>query len=158
MASGHVFPVAHLSDQPSIQPRKGNAKASETWAKGSVVIRSSGQLAEAAADPTADIVGFATHGVTSATANDEVSYVPATPNQEFILTLDDQSDQGTHVLAVTNQYVDYALQVDSDGIWFVDVNDTSNTGVVVTGLVDPVGTTPGRVRVRVLHDATIYNS
>lgn len=158
MASGHVFPVAALSGQPSIQLRRGNAKASETWAKGSVVIRSSGQLAEAAADPVANIVGFAIHGVTSATANDPVDYVPATPDQEFVLTLDDQSDQGTHALAVANLYVDYALQVDSDGIWFLDVNDTSNTGAIVTALVDPVGTTPGRVRCRILQDVTIYNT
>lgn len=136
-ASGHVVPT-----------RKGFAKASETWAIGSVLIRSSGQLAEASADPTADIVGIAAHAVTSASANDEVLYWPALPGTEFEATLEDQANED-HALVITNVYTDYGLQVDGNGIWYVDENETSSTSVIITGVLKAQDITDATVRARV---------
>lgn len=135
----------------SVQKREGGAAGSESWARGALLIPSSGYLAEAGDDPT-DIVGVALHAVTSATAGDVAQYIPASPEQEFIGTLDSAASLGTHALVITNRYVKYGVSVDASGIWYIDVDETSDdlVRVIVTDLVDQVGDIMGRVRFRFL--------
>lgn len=136
----------------SVQKREGGAATSETWAKGAVLIASSGYLAEASDDPT-EIVGVALHGVTSAAQGAVAQYVPAVDSQEFIGTLDSAGSPGTHALVITNRYVKYGLSVDASGIWYIDVDETSDAlaRVIITGLVDQVGDIMGKVRFRFLN-------
>lgn len=140
---------------------QGRAKTSETWAHGAVLIRDTGELAEAAADPVADIVGVAAEGVTSAAANTLVRYYPATQDMVFVATLEDQSNTD-HALVEANLYTDFALQVDSNGVWYVDENDTTNTGVIIIGVLNDDDIVNAKVRARVLvrflADVTIYQT
>lgn len=144
--------------QPKLM--QGRAAASETWIKGAVLIRSSGQLAEASADPTADIVGIAAGDVTSSSANDLVSFYPAFPGSVFEGTLEDESSED-HQLAVADLHTDVGLQVDNDGVWYLDENETSSTAVVIIAPKndsDVASTTRARVYFTFLHDVTIYNT
>ena len=136
----------------SVQKREGGAASGQTWARGAVLIAASGYLEEAADDPT-EIVGVALHAVTSATEGDVAQYIPAVDSQEFIGVLDSAASPGTHALVITNRYVKYGLSVDASGIWYIDVDETSDAlvRVIVTGLVDQVGDIMGRVRFRFLN-------
>lgn len=136
----------------SVELENSGAKASETWARGAVLISdATGYLAEAGANPTS-IVGVAMNAVSSATAGAVVQYVPALSSITFVGTLDDMSAEGTGVLAQTDVNVKYGITVNSDGVWIVDKNKTSDATVrvVVTGLVDAVGDVLGKVRFRFL--------
>lgn len=136
----------------SVAKREGGAATSESWARGAILIASSGYLAEASDDPTA-IVGVALHAVSSAAQGAVAQYIPATSDLEFIGTLDSAGSPGTHALVITNRYVKYGLSVDASGIWYIDVDETSDAlvRVIVTGLVDQVGDIMGRVRFRFLN-------
>lgn len=137
---------------------EGRAKTGETWVKGAVLILDTGELAEAAADPVASIVGVAAEDVTSATANQKTIYWPATVDRVFEATLEDQTNED-HALAEADIYVAHALQVDTSGNWYVDENDLVATSVVVVGprSDSDIGGTRARVLFRFLNAATIYN-
>lgn len=136
----------------SVRKREGGATASQTWVRGAVLIAASGRLSEGGTNPT-EIVGVALHGVTSATADDVAQYVPTDNGQEFIASLDDSSDLGNGALAIAQKYVKYGITEDSSGIWYVDINKTTDATVrvIVTELIDEVGDTSGRVRCRFIN-------
>lgn len=125
--------------------RKGYAKASETWLTGALLIRSSGQLAEAASNNVADVIGIACHPVTSATANDEVLYIPADAPVEFTAEFNNSSTE-THTLAAADLYTNYGFTLDANGNWYVDYSDTTNDGAFVTGFVGAIGDVDSRCK------------
>ena len=140
----------------SVEMENSGAKASETWAKGAILINDAGGLlAEGGTDPT-QIVGVAVNAVTSATAGAVVQYIPAITAISFVGTLDTSAAEGTHALVQANVNVKYGLTATSAGKWYVDVNKTSDATVrvVVTGLVDQIGDVLGRVRFRFLNGLT----
>lgn len=139
--------------------RGGGATGSQTWVRGAVLVAASGRLSEGSSDPTA-IVGIAVHGVTSAAADATVHYIPAAADQEFIMSLDDGSDIGTGALALSQRYSKFGITEDSDGVWYVDINKTgaAELRVVVIDLIDEIGDTSGRVRVRFLQYADAGNT
>lgn len=140
----------------SVEMENSGAKASETWKKGAILINdATGYLAEGGSNPTS-IVGVAINAVTSASAGAVVQYVPALSSICFVGTLDDMNAEGTGALAQAQVNVKYGLTVNSNGIWVVDINKTSDATVrvVVTGLVDQVGDVLGRVRFRFLNGLT----
>lgn len=123
---------------------------SEAWAKGAVLISNgSGLLAEAGADPVL-IVGVAPYSypATNVDVADFSAYIPAMPNIEFEGTLDDGT--GTYALLQADLWASYGLVVTS-GVWHIDQSETTEDRVVITGLVDPVGTLAGRVRFQFLY-------
>lgn len=139
-----------------VNTENGIEAAGQSWQEGAPLIRSSGSLAEASDDPTADIVGFAQKAATGTTGA-AVSYIPAWHGIEFEATLEDQSN-GDHALVQANLFVAFAIrQRTSNGAWYLDENDTTNDGAIVVGFVDPIGTVQGRVRARLLDTVTIYN-
>lgn len=143
-----IKPVGTISGGSGIVPTlQGREAASQNWIAGAVLIRSSGLLAEASADPTADIVGIAA-GPASGTTNALVQYYPAGSDVVFEATLEDQTNED-HALVITNMYTDYALQTDTPGNWYVDENDTTNTAVMIIGPRDDQDITDAKVRARV---------
>lgn len=133
----------------TVPTRAGRAASGQTWKVGAVLLRSSGELIEASADPVADIVGIAASNVTSAAANQVVPYWPVTPFDEFEATLEDQTNEN-HAFVETNLYTDYALQVDSGGNWYIDENDTTNTAAMVISATSESDLVAGKVRARVV--------
>lgn len=156
LLSNAIGPMPHGSN---FHAYEGRAKTNETWATGAVLIRDTGELAEAAADPVADIMGIAAEAVTSAASNSRARFYPATADFTFVVTLEDQANQN-HVLAEANIYADYAFQVDSNGIWYLDENDTTATSCIIIAPVsdDEIGKTRGRVLARFLADITSYQT
>ena len=141
-----IYPAGLHGSQPAMQGRAG---ASETWALGAVLIRNAGQIDEAAADPVADVIGIAASAVTSSTADDLVPFWPWLPGTMWSGTFDDQATTG-HALVTADILVDYGLQVDDDGIWYVDQNETTNTSVTIWSPVDDADIVNATVRARVL--------
>lgn len=131
----------------SVKLKNGEANGSQTWTRGAVLVNSSNRLSEGGANPT-DIVGIATHGVTSATEDDLAQYVPALPGLEFLGNIDDSSDLGNGAIAVTDRYARYGITEDTNGTWYVDKNKSTDAlaRVTVTDFVDAVGETQGRVK------------
>lgn len=134
--------------------RSGLEAATQSFKKGAVLIESSGKVAIAAADPTADILGIAAADASGVTDR-EVLYYPALPGMVFEATFEDQTNED-HALAAANFYGNFAAQVDSAGNWYVDENDTTNTCVHIVGAKDAVGVTRARVYVSFEHDKTSY--
>lgn len=114
----------------SIALREGYEKASQSFKDGAVVIRDTGTLAIAAADATSDILGCATEPASGVT-NAKRLYVPAA-GHVFEATLEDETNTN-HALVITNLYVDYGIQVDSAGNFYIDENETTNTAVMIVG-------------------------
>ena len=139
---------------------RGREGSTQTFETGAVLIRSSGYLVEASADPTADIVGVAAGNATG-TQGAECLYWPATPDFVFEATLEDETNEN-HALVITNMFTDYALQTDSSNNWYVDENDTTNTCVNIVGVKNDSDITNATVRARVLFvflvDTTVYNT
>lgn len=133
----------------SMPTLRGRVPASQTFITGAILIRSSGNLIEASADPVADIVGVAAEDITSSADNDLVRYWPVVPGALFEATLEDQTNED-HALVEANIFTDYALQVDTDGNWYVDENDTTNTAVMVIAPVLDSDITSATKRARVI--------
>lgn len=148
-------PSANLGGGSGVVPlRSGVEAASQSFKKGAVLIESSGSIAIAAADAVAAIIGIAAHDASGVTGR-EVLYYPALPGMVFECTLEDETNED-HALVQGNVFANYAVQVDNNGIWYADENDTTNTAVHVVGHKDPIGTTRARVYVSFEHDKTSY--
>ncbi len=144
-----IQPAGLHGTMPTFQGRAG---ASETWALGAVLIRNAGatgQIDEAAADPVADVIGIAASAVTSSSADDLVPFWPWLPGTMWMGTFDDQATTG-HALVTADIHVDYGLQVDDDGIWYVDQNETTSTAVVVWAPLNDSDIVNATVRAKVL--------
>lgn len=142
------LPIEPSGGVGSVKVRNGTATTGQTWVRGAVLVAASGLLSEGGTNPTA-IVGIANAGVTSAAAGAAVSYIPAHPGQEFVMSVDDASDLGNGASAQTDIGTRYGITEDSSGIWYVDKNKTSDATVCVTvvDLQDAAATTQGRVKV-----------
>ena len=74
---------------------------------------------------------------------------PLSLSLEFVGQLDASSttlSAGTHLLAQTDLWATYGITNDAtSGLWYVNFSDTSDIRVVVTRLIDPIGTIAGRV-------------
>lgn len=154
-----LVPYASLAGGTGVVPTmRGNEAASQSFVKGAVLINSSGKIATASADPTDNIIGVAAEPASGVT-DDPVTFYPALPGLVFEATLEDQSNED-HALVISNVFSPFALQVDDDGIWYVDENDGSNTGVFVVGVKDWDDVVNAKVRARVLvtfiYAKTIY--
>jgi|SRR5579872_5512461 len=132
----------------SHEVHKGREATGQTWAKGAVLIVSSGQIAEASNQPTSAIIGIAAAKATG-TVNSEVLYYPATVAQVFEATLENQATAG-HTLAITDLWTKYGLYKDTNGIWYINFNDTTNKAVTVIGTRLDSDIDNATVRARVL--------
>lgn len=126
----NAFGFHAINPAMSIVLREGYEKASQSFKTGAILLRDSGTLAIAAADPTADILGVAVEPASGVTHAKRL-YTAAAGNV-FEATLEDQSNEA-HALVIANLYTDYAAQVDSSGNFYIDENDTTNTSVMIVG-------------------------
>lgn len=91
-------------------------------------------------DPTAGVLGVAAENATGVQGN-VIAYWIAEPGVEFVGRVQD-----TGTLAYTQKGVAYGIVLDAtNGIWRVDLSDTTNVNTIVTDLVDAVGDVNGRV-------------
>lgn len=121
--------------------------STQNWIAGAVLIRSSGYLIEASADPTADIVGIAA-GPASGTQGTLVPFYPISQNIIWEATFEDQTNED-HALVIANMYTDYGLQTDTPGHWYIDENETTNTSVMIIAPRDWDDVVNAKVRARV---------
>jgi len=126
----NAFGFHAINPALSIVTREGYEKASQSFKTGAILIRDTGTLAIAAADPVADILGVAVEPASGVT-NARRLYTAAA-NNVFEATLEDQANEA-HALVIGNLYTDYAAQVDSSGNFYIDENDTTNTCVMIVG-------------------------
>jgi hypothetical protein len=137
---------------------EGPESASHQGIDGSVVVFASGYLDAGSADLTSGIVGLQVGAGSNTTAGAvNLSYIAAVPGLIVEITLEDQSNED-HAFAAANIGEDYALQVDDDGVWYLDENDVTNVSMTIIG--HPPDVAVGDVRARVyatfLSSATIW--
>lgn len=143
-----IEPVGTLSGGLGTVPMlEGQEASTQTFIKGAVLVWSSGQLAEASADVTSGIAGVAAEAATG-TQGTRIKYWPASVNTIWEATLEDQTNED-HALVITNMGVNYALQTDTPGNWYVDENDTTNDAALVIAPRDWDDVTNATVRARV---------
>lgn len=154
----NAFGFAAINPAMSIPLMEGYEAATQSFKDGAILKRSSGKLAVAGADNTADILGVAcapASGVTNAKRQFCLAY-----NNVFEATLEDETNQDLALL-ITHLYTDFAAQVDSSGNYYVDFNDTINTCVMVIGAnksdID-LATVRARVLVAFLTDTLAQNT
>ena len=142
----------------------GREKASASWVRGAVLSQdTAGRLQEISADENLLIVGVAAEPATT-TTDAEVLFWPAMPGRIFSATFEDQTNTSStvHAIVIGDMYLNYAIQIDDDGIHYVDENDSAlaQAAVVMVGMVDWQDITNATVRARVLVSflagATIY--
>jgi hypothetical protein len=128
----------------------GPEAASQTFVKGDVLINSSGYLAQASADPVANIVGVAIedgHNDSSAGTSD-IKYTPAIPGMIFKGVVHNASSASLAVIAATDRFTRYGLARSSTAnVWYIDKTESSSAKKTVT-IVDfdeAVSTTNGTV-------------
>lgn len=146
MAFGNIAIYPWNGTQPtSPAPLYGPKGTSEAWATGALLIEDAARLDEAAADPAANtVVGVAADPTTTAAAAGAmVAYYPNLPGQVWIGTLNVAA--GGHVLALADFLTAYGMEIDGDGIHYINQADTTGPSVNVVGFVDPIGTANGRV-------------
>ncbi len=89
-------------------------------------------------------------GAADATTGDKYHLAyPFNMEMEMVGQLDASSttlSAGTHALVQTDVWARYGITQDAtSGLWYVNFSDTSDLYVVVTRLIDPIGTIAGRV-------------
>jgi hypothetical protein len=150
-----LIPSKNLGGGSGVVPMmEGVEAAAQSWKKGAILIESSGKVAIASADPTSAILGVAA-GDASGVTDAKCLFYPARPGMVFEATYEDQNSEN-HALVQGDLYTNHALQVDGNGIWYVDENDTTNTAVVIVGHKDALGTTRARVFVEFEVDKTSW--
>lgn len=138
----------------------GNAteSATQTFKLGAILINNAGRLEEAADGNVVNIVGVAEEEGANAAAGADVRYTPALPHITFEASLDDGDDEGNGVIAQVDLYEERGLQKNAaTGKWFVDKTGAAKR-VVITKLVDPVGTVQGKVQFKFMPETTVYSS
>lgn len=133
----------------------GPKGAAEAWAEGAVLIEDAAQLDEAGADPAANtIIGVAAEPTTTAAAAGTlVPYYPNLPGQLWVGSLNVAA--GGHVLAAADFLTAYGMEIDADGIHYINQADAAGPTVNVVGFVDPIGTANGRV-IFVFNDGALW--
>ena len=103
----------------------------------------SGLLIHATA-ATDEIVGIA--GSTAAASGDPVSVIPWFPGIVFEITADDGTTTGATTAAATDRWTRFGFGIDSgNGRFFLNLVNTTDTAMIIVGLVDAAGTTRGKV-------------
>lgn len=146
-------------------PVKGYLEdASQTYKKGTpLVVTTAGYLGTAVvANPYngGGLVGVSVNagsnvaaGAADPTTGDKYHlFYPFDDNLQMVGQLDASSTTvaaGTHALAQADLWARYGITQDAtSGFWYVNFSDTSDLYVVITSLIDPIGTIAGRVAFR----------
>ena len=126
-----------------VRTRAFKEEASQSFRYGAVVVQDAStkdEVEEAGSDPTARILGVAAEAAGGVADVKRLVYL-AEPGVEFVARVQD-----TGTLAAANVGTEYGLVKDgTNNIWRVDLSETSNTNVIVTELIDPIGDVNGRV-------------
>jgi len=126
---------------------EGRESSSQTFIKGAPLKLSSGLLIEATADDVADFVGIAAEPASTVT-DTLIKYWPVGVDTIWSATFEDQTNED-HALLIGDVGLDYALQTDTPGNWYVDQNDTTAVAVTMIGPVEWEDVTNATVRARV---------
>lgn len=155
-----------IPDQvPGLSSRMAKGRegtGTQVWNTGAVLLRSSGTIIEASANPVANIVGISAGKAAGVTASEAIFY-PATPDFVFQATLEDQSVVD-HALVATDIFVAFGTYLDTAASphWYINFNNTTNKSVVVIAPVNWADVDNATVRARVkcvfLSSITAYYS
>ena len=153
MAKTRVMKTIEIYRQDGVEgtviARGLGEEANQTYKAGAPLVYDSSELeilASSGAD-TAAVVGIAAKDATG-TAGSAVPIYEANDYNLFAGSLINSST--AHVLVATNIGKDYAL-VQSSNDWYIDISDdTTNTKVVIVGIIDDIGDTNARVIFRFL--------
>jgi hypothetical protein len=139
----------------------GPEEASMTFKRGAVLIvdATTREIEESGADPANYLVVGIASADASATAGTDVMFHEAWGNVFMGQLLTDDDDDADDQLAAADRYTPYGMVKDSGtSFWHVDKGDTSNLMVLVTRLVDDVGTNNGRVLFRFTANIMMTNA
>lgn len=142
----------------SVPHQNGLEGSSQTFKRGAPLVGSSGYLVEGTGpiDTSDAVVGFACRDANNDTNHAILLYWPALPMVVFEGLLSNSSTS-SHVLAQADLLTAYALAKDATTLaWYVDFFNTTNPSAFVFDVIDPIGTTDGRVLFCVIDDATVY--
>ncbi len=136
-----------------IKPFRGNDRllsapegSSQTFKKGAPLIFSAvsaheNEVIAFVEDSTTGLVGFAAQDATG-TQGSAISYYIADTDSEFYGVV--ESAKATAWIMLTGG--PYSMVYDAtNAIWRIDTSDTSHDVLLITSLIDPVGTVNGRV-------------
>ena len=155
MALTQGFAIAPLNGLVSVPIWHGYEAASQSFHEGELLINSSGALAVAGADPTAEtLVGMALGHATGTTSAD-VAYIPLLPTLIFEGCLQNAAGTATIALA-THMYAEFGINVTSN-VWWIDTDETTHKDVVIVGFKDAIGTVNGVVYFQIKPGATIFD-
>lgn len=128
--------------------------ATQTFIRGAVLVKSTGNIAEAGANPRS-IIGIAEEaGKNLGAGVGQCRYVPAIPGILFQINMDSTSVPN-RATAAADLNAEYGITKDANGSWYLDVDKTTggtNTVAVVVEFIDPIGTLAGRVLVAFLYE------
>lgn len=142
----------------SVPHQNGLEGTSVVFKRGAPLIGSAGLLVEGVSpiDTSDAVVGFAARDSNNNTNNSIMLYWPALPMVVFEGVLSN-SNTSSHVLAQADMLTAYALAKDGTSLaWYVDFFNTTNPSAFVFDMIDPIGTTDGRVLFVMIDDATVY--
>lgn len=137
----------------SVAVGHGPENAAQTWERGSVLLAdvATGEVTEAADEPTDLILGIAMADASTVTSND-VMYWKAVPGVRFIGSMGTSLTAGDLVAA--DLFAEYPLQLDTNE-WYVDTTDNTAPAVRIVEFIDPVGTTNATVIFEFLTDTLL---
>jgi hypothetical protein len=120
-------------------PMMAVTKASDTtWAKGAIIIATSGLAVEAADGPTTGtILGVAAEAAVADTTTALI--FPALPNAVFSARIAAGDTGGDYTSLVTNRYLRYGLSLDASTSWYINSSDTTDLAALVLEFVDDIG-------------------
>lgn len=135
----------------------------QTIRKGDVLVLNSDanegqEVVRAADDPTVAVVGVAAEALTTSTPNVATDTIPvwlADDEAEFVIHVENNGSDGT----LDNDQVgeDYGVVRDSTyNIWRLDLNETSSVSALVLELLDNHADVNGRVVVKFIEGARLY--
>jgi hypothetical protein len=143
MALTQSFAVAPLNGLVSVPVWHGYEASGQSFKAGEPLIMSTGALAVAGADPTAEtLVGLSLAPATGTTSTD-VAYIPLLFDMVFEGCLQNAAGTATIALA-THMYAEFGINVTSN-VWWIDTDETTHKDVVIVGFKDAIGTLNGVV-------------
>jgi hypothetical protein len=125
--------------------------ASQSFDAGDVVISSSGKVAIGTSDPAANLIFGVAAEDASGVTDKKVGVYIADESAEFSAQVQD-----TGTLALANVGAQYGIVLDAtNGIFRVDLSDTTNKRVTITELLDAIGDVNGRVVFKFMNAARL---
>ena len=139
LAARDYFKASRTLGKGTVPVMEVTKASATTWAKGAVIIGTSGLAVEAADGPTTGtILGVAAEAATD--GNTTALIYPAFNDVVFKGRIATGDTGGDYTSLITNRYVRYGISLDASTAWYINAADTSDLAVMVLEFVDAIGT------------------